>query len=55
MTHFVWYLEKEIRCNIETWSIERILNKKQFYGKNHAGNMHKYPKANSRLLLNFAI
>ena len=28
ITHFVWYLEKEIRCDIETLSIVRELNKK---------------------------
>ena len=33
ITHFVWYLEKEIRCNIETLSIDRVLNKEHFYGK----------------------
>ena len=29
----VWYLEKEIRCDIETLPIDRELNKKHFYGK----------------------
>ena len=29
----VWYLEKEIRCDIETLSIDRELNKEHFYGK----------------------
>ena len=29
-THFVWYLEKEIRCNIENLSIDRVLNKEHF-------------------------
>ena len=33
ITHFAWYLEKEIRCDIETLSIERVLNKEHFYGK----------------------
>ena len=33
ITHFVWYLEKEIRCDIETLSIDRELNKEHFYGK----------------------
>ena len=32
-THFVGYLEKESRSDIETWSIDRVLNKEQFYGK----------------------
>ena len=33
ITHYVWYLEKEIRCDIETLSIDRELNKEHFYGK----------------------
>ena len=33
MTHFVWHLEKEISCDIETLSIDRQLNKEHFYGK----------------------
>ena len=33
ITHHVWYLEKEIRCDIETLSIDRELNKGHFYGK----------------------
>ena len=33
ITRFVWYLEKEIRCDIETLSIDRELNKEHFYGK----------------------
>ena len=33
ITHFVWYLEKEIRFDIETLSIDRVLNTKW---KNHA-------------------
>ena len=33
ITHFVCYLEKEIRCDIETLSIDRELNKEHFYGK----------------------
>ena len=33
ITHFVWYLEKEISCDIETLSIERALNTEHFYGK----------------------
>ena len=33
ITHFVWYLEKEIRCDTETLSIDRVLNKKHFYIK----------------------
>ena len=33
ITHFVWYLEKKRRCDIETLSIDRELNKEKFYGK----------------------
>ena len=33
ITHFVWYLVKEIRCNIETLSIDRVFI--------HAGNVHQ--------------
>ena len=33
ITYFVWYLEKEIRCDIETSSIGRVLNKEHFYEK----------------------
>ena len=33
ITHFVWYLEKEKSYDIETLSIDRVLNKKHFYGK----------------------
>ena len=31
--YLVWYLEKENRYDIETLSIDRVLNKKHFYGK----------------------
>ena len=33
ITHFVWYLGKEKRYDIETLSIDRVLNKEHFYGK----------------------
>ena len=33
MAHFVWYLEKEKRCDIETLSNDRVLSKEHFYGK----------------------
>ena len=33
ITHFVWYLGKEKRYDIETLSNDRVLNKKHFYGK----------------------
>ena len=33
ITHFAWHLEKEKRCDIETFFIDRVLNKEHFYGK----------------------
>ena len=33
ITHFVWYLEREERYDIEILSIDRVLNKEHFYGK----------------------
>ena len=33
VTHFVWYLKNEKRYGIENLSIDRVLNKKHFYGK----------------------
>ena len=33
VTHFVWYLEKEKKYNIETLAIDTVLNKKHFYEK----------------------
>ena len=33
VAYFVWYLEKEIRFDIWTLSIDGVLNKKFFYGK----------------------
>ena len=33
ITHFVWYLEKEKRYDIETLSIDRVLNKEHLYKK----------------------
>ena len=32
-THFVWYLEKAKSYEIETLSIDRVLNREHFYGK----------------------
>ena len=32
-THFIWYLQKEIRCGIEALSIDRGLNKEHIYEK----------------------
>ena len=33
ITHFVWYLGKVNRYDIEILSIDRVLNKEDFYGK----------------------
>ena len=33
ITRFVWYLENEERYDIVTMSIDRVLNRKHFYGK----------------------
>ena len=33
ITHFVWYLEKRKRYDIENFYIDRVLNKEHFYGK----------------------
>ena len=33
ITHFVWYPEKKIKYDIETLSIDRVLNMEHFHGK----------------------
>ena len=33
ITHFVWYLENKIRCDIETLSIDGVLDMENFSGK----------------------
>ena len=33
ITHFVWYIEKEIRCDIKPLSIDKVLNTEKNYGK----------------------
>ena len=33
ITYFVWYLDKEKRCDIETLFLDRLLNTERFYGK----------------------
>ena len=48
--HFVWYLEKEKSYDIETLSIDRVLNKKNVYGKSCRKCA---PKASPRPLFNF--
>ena len=45
ITRFVWYLEKEIRCDIETLSIDGELNKELFMEKSCRKCA---PKANPR-------
>ena len=39
--HFVSYLEKKKRCDIETLSIDKVLNKKDFLLENYAENVHQ--------------
>ena len=51
MTCFVWYIQKEIRCDIETLAIDRVLNTEHFYGKNHAENVHQKLAPDSFLIL----
>ena len=41
ITCFVWYLEKEKRYEIETLSIDIVLNKEHFYGKVMQKMCHK--------------
>ena len=41
VTCFVWHLEKEIRCDIETLVTYIVLNTEDFYGKNNAENVHQ--------------
>ena len=38
-THLVWYLEKESGSDIETWSIDRVLNKRHYMGR-YTENKH---------------
>ena len=50
ITEYVCYLEKEIRCDIETLSFDRVLNTEHFYWK----IMQKMcTKASPRPLFNF--
>ena len=40
ITHFVWYLGKEKRYDIETLPVDRVLNKKHFM-EYHSENVHQ--------------
>ena len=51
LTHFVWYLEKEERYDIENLTIDRLLNKDHFLWKNHAENGHQKLVPDSFLIL----
>ena len=51
ITH-VWYLENEIMCDIETLSIDRVVNTEQFFMEKSCRKCA--PKASLRLLFNFA-
>ena len=50
ITHFVWYLEKKIMCDIQTLSIDREI-RNIFMNKSYRTWT---PKASPRLLFNFA-
>ena len=41
ITHFIWYLGKEKRYDIESLSIDRLLHKEKILSKNHAENVHQ--------------
>ena len=49
-THFVWYLGKGKSYDIQTLSVDRVLNKEHFYGKSCRKCT---PKASPRTLFNF--
>ena len=51
ITCFVWYIQKELRCDIETLAIGRVLNTEHFYGKNHAENVHQKLASDPFLIL----
>ena len=50
ITQFVWYLDKEKRYGIETFSVDRVLSKERFMEKSYRNYT---PKASSKPLLNF--
>ena len=50
ITHFVWYLEKEIRCDTKTLSIDRQLSKDHFNRKT-MHNVHQKVAPNPFLIL----
>ena len=52
LTHFVWYLEKEKRYDIETLSIDRVFNKEHFIEKSPRKCA---TKASPKLLFYFGI
>ena len=58
ITHYVWYLENEIRCDFETLSIDRVLNTEhadRVLNTEHKKSCRKCgPKASPRPLFNFA-
>ena len=51
IAHFAWYLEKEKKYDIETLSIDRLLNWEHFYRKNPAENVHPKVVADPFLIL----
>ena len=44
-------LRRKKRYDIETLSIDRVLNKEHFLGKNHAENVHQKLVSNPILIL----
>ena len=41
ITHFLWYFEREKRCDTETLAIDGVSNKELFLWQNHAENMQQ--------------
>ena len=52
-THFAWYLEKEIRCDIDTVSIIRV--SKNRAEKNHAENVYQQLVLDPFLILQYKL
>ena len=41
ITHFLWYFEREKRCDTETLAIDGVSIKELFLWQNHAENMQQ--------------
>ena len=44
ITYYIWYLEKEIGCDIDNLSIDRVLNTEHFYGKIMQNSLRAIPR-----------